>query len=508
MAFTSMQEQLFYSILLPIVLVLLAVPLHFIVKNNKNKNPYIPTEWPLVGMLPGMIANRHNFHDFAAAMLVAAGHNFEVRGPPASSMRFFTTSDPENVRHIFTTNFDNYPKGEDFADVFGVLAGTIFAADAEAWRRQRARIHHVLTRPELVSSMERSCHDKVATRLGAVACTRGEHRHGVRHGGLVGCLLSPDMLPMLLAGALDTLMEVALYRHSMPAFCWKLMKRLNVGGERKYAEAEALLRMFVGERIAGRIAGDDSLVTTVDILSYYIDDPEFRDDAGEPTDFFIRTIVNFMVALRDPMSSALPWLVYNLATHRHAMSAIRDELAPIAARKSAGAGRDMIIFEPEDTKHLAYHKAALFESLRLYPIGPIERKEAAADDVLPSGHTVRAGDTMLVSVYGMGRLVDVWGDDCRDYRPERWLTFKNGDGNYKVRHVPSYKFMSFNTGPRSCLGKKVAVATITPVVATLLWNFDVEVMAGHVVEPKLSVVMQMKNGFLVKVKKRHEIPTI
>uniref|UniRef100_A0A0D9X604 Cytochrome P450 n=1 Tax=Leersia perrieri TaxID=77586 RepID=A0A0D9X604_9ORYZ len=129
----------------------------------------------------------------------------------------------------------------------------------------------------------------------------------------------------------------------------------------------------------------------------------------------------------------------------------------------------------------------------------IERKEAVDNDVLPSGHTVRAGDSVLVSVYSMGRLVDVWGEDCREYRPERWLIDENGDGNYKVCHVPSYKFMSFNTGPRSCLGKKVAVATITPVVATLLWNFDVEVMAGHVVEPKLSVVMQMKNGFLVKV---------
>uniref|UniRef100_A0A0D9X5Z6 Cytochrome P450 n=1 Tax=Leersia perrieri TaxID=77586 RepID=A0A0D9X5Z6_9ORYZ len=517
MAFTSMQEQLLYTKPLPIVLVLLAIPLYLIIQHKKNKNPYIPTEWPLVGMLPGMIANRHHFHDFAAAMLVASGHNVEVRGPPASSMRFFTTSDPENVRHIFTTNFDNYPKGEDFNELFSALAGTIIAVDSDEWRRQRTRIHYVLTRPEMVSSMEQSCRDKVADCLVPMLERMVNKGTPFDMDDLLGrivmdltvmnvfgmdpCLLSPDMPPMRLTGALDTLMQVALFRQCMPAFCWKLMKRLNVGHERRYADAESLLRAFTEERIARRIAGDDE-PTGVDMLSYYIDDPEYRDDVtGEPTDFFTRTFVNFMVALRDPMSSALPWLVYNLAMHPRAVSALREELVPVAARKSS----EPIVFEPQDTKHLVYQRAALFESLRLYPMSPIERKQVVADDVLPSGHALRAGETVLVSVYGMGRLEDVWGKDYREYRPERWIT-DNGDGSCKLRHVPSYKFMPFNTGPRSCLGKKVAVATITPVVATLFWNFDVEVMDSRAVEPKLSIIMQMKNGFMVKLKKRvHQI---
>uniref|UniRef100_A0A0E0LT00 Cytochrome P450 n=1 Tax=Oryza punctata TaxID=4537 RepID=A0A0E0LT00_ORYPU len=518
--FTSMQLP---ELLCSSIALLIAVLLYFLSKYKRNKNP-IPTEWPIVGMLPGLLANRHNIHDFAVAMLAAAGRNLEVRGPPATRwMRFFTTSDPENVRHIFTTNFGNYQKGKDFAEVFGVLAGTIVTVDGEPWRRQRAKIHRILTRPELLPFIERSCRDKVADYLVPWLARMANAGTPFDMEDLLGrlvmdltvlvvfgmdpCLLSADTPPMQLAGALDTLMEVAFYRQIMPAFCWKLMRRLNVGPERKYAEAEALLRRFAGERIARRIAAgddDDGEVTgaaAVDILSHYIDDPEFRDETGEPTDFLHRTFINFLVALRDPMSSALPWLVYNLATHPRAVSALREELAPIAARKSGAA----VIFESGETKHLAYHQAALFESLRLYPVGPIERKEAVADDVMPSGHAVRAGDTVLISVYGMGRLEDEWGEDCREFRPERWLT--GGGGGAKLRHVPSYKFMAFNTGPRLCLGKKVSVATITPVVATLFWNFDVEVMMmdGHAVEQKLSVVLQMKDGFMVKVRKRHEI---
>ncbi|GJN02740.1 hypothetical protein PR202_ga20121 [Eleusine coracana subsp. coracana] len=136
--------------------------------------------------------------------------------------------------------------------------------------------------------------------------------------------------------------------------------------------------------------------------------------------------------------------------------------------------------------------------MRLYPPGPIERKEVLADDVLPSGHRVRAGEKILIPLYAMGRMESVWGKDCAEYRPERWVT---EDG--VLRHVPAHKFLVFNAGPRSCLGKDISVTQMKCVMAAVVWNFDFQLVEGHAVEPKLSVVLQMKNGLLVKAKKRH-----
>ncbi|KAF7105804.1 hypothetical protein CFC21_106579 [Triticum aestivum] len=210
-----------------------------------------------------------------------------------------------------------------------------------------------------------------------------------------------------------------------------------------------------------------------------------------------------MVAMHDPMGSALSWLIYNLATHPHAMLAIREELAPIAAARRKSA-RGVVVFEPDETKDLVYQRAAMFESLRLYPIAPMERKEVLADDLLPSGHKVRAGSTILISTYSMGRLEEVWGEDCREYRPERWLS-SNADGSgHTLRHVPSHEFVAFNTGPRACLGKNISVALVTSIVATVAWNFDVEVLHSNTVKPKLSVILQMKNRLMAKVKRRSE----
>ncbi|KAF7060648.1 hypothetical protein CFC21_067423 [Triticum aestivum] len=117
---------------------------------------------------------------------------------------------------------------------------------------------------------------------------------------------------------------------------------------------------------------------------------------------------------------------------------------------------------------------------------------------MPSGHEVKVGDTILISLHSMGRMEDLWGKDCLNYNPNRWLS---KDGN-TLRYVPSHEFLAFNSGSRICPGKEIAVMQMKTVVATVLWNFDVEVVEGQIIQPKPSCILQMKNGFIVKLRKR------
>lgn len=111
---------------------------------------------------------------------------------------------------------------------------------------------------------------------------------------------------------------------------------------------------------------------------------------------------------------------------------------------------------------------------------------------------------MLISLYSMGRMESLWGKDCREYRPERWLTGGDGGGSggAQLRHVPSHKFLAFNSGARMCPGKSIAVMLMKTIAAAVVWNFDVEMVEGQAVEPKMSCLFQMKNGLMLKVKKR------
>jgi cytochrome P450 len=48
------------------------------------------------------------------------------------------TANPENVKHLLKTRFDNYPKGKPFSLILVDLLGRgIFNVDGNSWRFQR-----------------------------------------------------------------------------------------------------------------------------------------------------------------------------------------------------------------------------------------------------------------------------------------------------------------------------------------------------------------------------------
>lgn len=51
----------------------------------------------------------------------------------------------------------------------------------------------------------------------------------------------------------------------------------------------------------------------------------------------------------------------------------------------------------------------------------------------------------------MARDPAVWGDDCCQYKPSRWI-----DESGNLVRVSSFKFHAFNGGPRLCLGQNLA----------------------------------------------------
>jgi len=95
----------------------------------------------------------------------------------------------------------------------------------------------------------------------------------------------------------------------------------------------------------------------------------------------------------------------------------------------------------------------LYETLRLYPLAPINGRRALKDTVLPTGGgpdrkqpiAVRKGEQIRYSMYVMHRRHDIWGDDADEFRPDRWEKRKLG-----------WEFIPFSGGPRVCLGRKSA----------------------------------------------------
>ncbi|KAG1330562.1 putative Cytochrome P450 86A1 [Cocos nucifera] len=96
------------------------------------------------------------------------------------------------------------------------------------------------------------------------------------------------------------------------------------------------------------------------------------------------------------------------------------------------------------------------------------------------------------SIYSVGRMEGIWGKDCMVFRPKRWLTVEGG------RFEPvkgAYRFVAFNGGPRTCLGKDLAYLQMKSIAsAVLLRRHRLELVPGHRVQQKMSLTLFMKNG--------------
>lgn len=78
-------------------------------------------------------------------------------------------------------------------------------------------------------------------------------------------------------------------------------------------------------------------------------------------------------------------------------------------------------FSFDDLRDMNYLHAAITESMRLYPPVPLDSVSCKEDDVMPDGTFVGKGWFVTYTAYAMGRLEDIWGKDCMDIKPERWL---------------------------------------------------------------------------------------
>lgn len=154
-------------------------------------------------------------------------------------------------------------------------------------------------------------------------------------------------------------------------------------------------------------------------------------------------------------------------------------------------------FTIEESSKLIYLHAALCESLRLFPPLALEYKSPVQPDTLPSGHHVRPNEKLVISLYTVGRTEKLWGKDCKEFKPERWITPRGG-----IKHEPSYKFPAFNVGPRTCLGKEMSFIQMKMVAASIVYHYRVELVEGHSVTPIDSLMLHARNGLVVRLSKR------
>ncbi|KAJ0049411.1 hypothetical protein Pint_15676 [Pistacia integerrima] len=475
--------------------------------NKPSSSTYAPPSHPFIGCLISFYKNRHRLLDWYTNLL-SSSPSQTILVHRLGARRTFVTANPANVEHILKTNFNNFPKGKPFTEILGDLLGCgIFNVDGELWSAQRKLASHEFSTKSLREFIVKTLQGEVENRLIPVLEDAMENekvldlqdilkRFAFDIVGKVSlgtdpfCLDLSKSLPPLFE-AFDTASEICAMRGTAPVYLiWKLKRVFNVGSEKKLKEAVNLVHDSVLEIIQKKknvLENDSERNCDEDLLSRML-------SAGQSEEVTRDMVISFIMAGRDTTSATMTWLFWLLSENKALEKMIIDEVELITNN-----GERPLDFEA--LKQMVILKACLCESMRLYPPVAWDSKHAAADDVLPDGTRVRKGDRVTYIPYGMGRMEELWGKDCLEFKPDRWFN-EPGSENIVLKSVSPYKYPVFQAGPRVCLGKEMAFIQMQYVVGTILRKFEIEPVCEKrpVFVPLLTA--HMAGGLKVLVRRR------
>ncbi|KAF7828261.1 cytochrome P450 86A22-like [Senna tora] len=488
-----------------------------------------PRVWPLLGSLPGLIQNANRMHDWIAENLRACGGTYQtcICAIPLLARKqglVTVTCDPKNLEHILKLRFDNYPKGPTWQAVFHDLLGDgIFNSDGDTWLFQRKTAALEFTTRTLRQAMARWVSRAIKLRFCPILATAQQEQKPVDLQDLLLRLtfdnicgltfgkdpqtLSASLPENSFAVAFDRATESTLNRFILPEVVWKFKKWLRLGMEVSLSQSLEHIDRYLSNIINSRKVElinklqNGSGVPHDDLLSRFMKKKESYSD-----EFLQHVALNFILAGRDTSSVALSWFFWLCMQNPKVEEKILMEICTVLM-ETRGSDTCKWMEDPlafEEVDRLVYLKAALSETLRLYPSVPEDSKHVVNDDVLPSGIFVPAGSAVTYSIYSIGRMKFIWGEDCLEFKPERWLS---ADGK-KMEIQDSYKFVSFNAGPRICLGKDLAYLQMKSIAAAVLLRHRLTLAPGHRVEQKMSLTLFMKYGLKVKVQPRDLRPIV
>ncbi|KAF8716764.1 hypothetical protein HU200_025853 [Digitaria exilis] len=455
--------------------------------------------YPLIGALPHLIKNQHRLLEWSTDVVVkqCPTHTMSFKIPGLTGAAI--TANPANVEHICKTKFDNYPKGEvTVSTIEDFLGHGIFNSDGDQWLWQRKAASYEFSKRSLRNFVVDTVRFEIVERLLPLL------ERAARDGGR-----TLDVQDVLERFAFDTIcrdgmatsqsaaeflrafnevQDGVMARFMKPVgLVWRVQRLLGLGTERRLREALATVRGYAGRIVRERRQrGEAGLACRDDFLSRFA-------ASGEHSDESLHDVVtNFLLAGSDTTSSALTWFFWLVSGRPDVEDKIVSEI------RSARAGSGQGTFSFDELRGMNYLHAAITESMRLYPPVAMNTHCCKEEDVLPDGTFVGKGWQATYSAYAMARVEGVWGKDCEEFRPERWL---GEDGVFQPEST--FRYPVFHAGPRMCLGKEMAYIQMKSIVACVFERFSFRFIGGDVPPGLvLSFTLRMNGGLKMQVKRR------
>lgn len=386
------------------------------------------------------------------------------------SKKLILTQHPDFINYILKDNHKNYSKSElsteSAVEFFG--SGLLFS-NGDYWLRQRRLIQPAFHREKiqgLYDIMIRSIDDFLED-FPAGAQDIYPLMHKVSFNILIRSLFDIKITEGLIneMSSIFTELQDFLIRDINQPFR-KFFYPFTGAKKAQLRKAKRLREIFVSI-IEERQAEGKGHADLLDLLlgSRY-------EDTGEPMSAVQITdeLMIIVFAGHETTANTLSWLLYLLS--------VNDE----SREKLAASVKEGTPYESLSNEYL---KAAISESMRLYPAAWMTERVALEDDSFGE-YSFPKGTIIIPFFFGMHRDKALWEDEEK-FDPERFLA----DGKL----IKSKGYLPFGTGPRMCIGNNFAMAEMQFFVAAFLKKFSIKA-TGQVPEMKPLITLRPEKVIL------------
>ncbi|RYR65565.1 hypothetical protein Ahy_A03g011501 [Arachis hypogaea] len=177
---------------------------------------------------------------------------------------------------------------------------------------------------------------------------------------------------------------------------------------------------------------------------------------------------DFFSAGTDSTAVATDWALAELINNPRVLAKAREEVYNVV-------GKDRLV-EETDIQNLPYIRAIVKETFRMHPPLPVVKRKCVAECEV-DGYVIPEGALILFNVWAVQRDPKYW-ESPLEFKPERFLEnpAEAGEAGAIDLRGQHFTLLPFGSGRRMCPGVNLATAGMASLLASLIQNFDLQVV--------------------------------
>ncbi len=451
--------------------------------------PYIPPFPPRLSRSLGLrqliAAARHNY----LAVWPEGAFNRDVTFTRVLFRDLVICNSPETVAEAFVEQHEAFQrKSPQHRHALAPLLGDgLFVSDGPLWRERRrvvAPVTHATRLPALAPAITEAAAERAAAWRalppGATLDVLGEM------GRLTAEIICRTIFGRGLGADAAATVVAAFAEYQALVDQTDLISLLGLPDwiprplGRRLRQAVARIHAVVDRLIADILAKQDGEASLIRSMAEAkvpgtdrpMDARAFRNEA----------IVLFMAG-HETTANVLAWALFILTQDAPSLARLRAELA------TALGGRAATL---DDLPKLAFTRAVVEETMRLYPPVPLLSRQAIAPGRI-AGRDVKPGTMVLVAPWLLHRKPSLW-ENADAFIPDRFLP--GAPRPHRHAYIP------FSVGPRVCTGQHLGLAEAVLCLATLVQAVELELEPGTRVMPVARLTLRPGDALPMRVRPR------